>query len=164
MGFVFGQRAALFLDASLLLIEPDSAAAYAAKLAEEKRADEEAARPQPSGYPVQDDATGGGGMAPGVEDLPVPDYILKDGTAAATRTVKHQFFCSIDLDPIQAKKQFADIVDEVVLHFTARPGIKVKIAIDIDAYAVAGFDESLQRVVRENCAVLHIKPEFEEGE
>ena len=164
VGFVFGQRAALFLDASLLLIEPDSAAAYAAKLAEEKRAAEEAARPQPSGYPVPDDATGGGGMAPGVADLPVPDYILKHGAAAAPRTVKHQFFCSIDLDPIQAKKQFADIVDEVVLHFTSRPGIKVKIAIDIDAYAAAGFDESLQRVVRENCDVLHIKPEFEEGE
>jgi hypothetical protein len=35
--------------------------------------------------------------------------------------------------PFQAKKQFADLVDEVVLQFTSRPGVKVKIAIEIQA-------------------------------
>ena len=158
VGFVFGQRAALFLDASLLLIEPSSAAAYAAKLAEEKRAAEDAARPQSSGYPAPNNATEGG-TASGVEDLPLPDYVL------VSRAVKRQFYSSIEIDPIQAKKQFADIVDEVILQFTSRPGTKVKIAIEIEAEAAAGFDDSLQRVVKENCNVLRFKnAEFEEGE
>jgi hypothetical protein len=32
-----------------------------------------------------------------------------------TSTVKRQFYASIELDPMQAKKQFADVADEVVL-------------------------------------------------
>ncbi len=158
VGFIFGQRAALFLDASLLLIEPGSAATYAAMLAEEKRAAEDAARPQSSGYPAPNNATEGG-TASGVEDLPRPDCVL------VSRAVKRQFYSSIEIDPIQAKKQFADIVDEVILQFTSRPGMKVKIAIEIEAEAAAGFDDSLQRVVKENCNVLRFKnAEFEDGE
>ena len=47
----------------------------------------------------------------------------------------------------------------------ARAGVKVKIAIEIQAEAETGFDEGLQRAVRENCNVLHFKnAEFEGGE
>jgi uncharacterized protein len=69
----------------------------------------------------------------------------------------------IELDAIQAKKQFADLVDELVLQFTARPGAKVKIAIEIQADSAVGFDDGLQRAVKENCNVLRFKnAEFEE--
>ncbi len=82
-----------------------------------------------------------------------------------TSTAKRQFYASIELDPIQAKKQFADLVDEVVLQFTSRAGVKVKIAIEIQAESETGFDEGLQRAVKENCNVLRFKnAEFEEGE
>jgi hypothetical protein len=68
------------------------------------------------------------------------------------------------LDAIQAKKQFADLVDEVILQFTSRPGVKVKIAIEIQAETSSGFDDSLQRAVKENCNVLRFKnAEFEEA-
>jgi len=57
----------------------------------------------------------------------------------------------------------ADLVDEVVLQFTARPGVKVKIAIEIQVDSATGFDDGLQRAVKENCNVLRFKnAEFEE--
>jgi hypothetical protein len=83
----------------------------------------------------------------------------------ATQTVKRQFYGKIDLDPIMAKRQFADLVDEVVLQFTSRPGVQVTIAIEIQAESPTGFDEGLQRAVKENCNVLRFQnAECEEGE
>ncbi len=61
-----------------------------------------------------------------------------------------------------AKKRFADLVDEVVLQFTARPGACVRIVIELQAESVSGFDDHLQRALRENCQVLRFKNvEFE---
>ncbi len=43
--------------------------------------------------------------------------------------------------------------------------MKVKIAIEIQAESEMGFDEGLQRAVKENCNVLRFKnAEFERGE
>ena len=51
------------------------------------------------------------------------------------------------------------------MQFTARPGVKVKIAIEIQAESATGFDDGLQRAVKENCNVLRFKnAEFEGGE
>lgn len=56
-------------------------------------------------------------------------------------------------------------VEEVVLQFTAKPGLKVRIAIEIQAETGTGFDDNLQRAVKENCKVLKFKSaEFEAGE
>ena len=65
----------------------------------------------------------------------------------------------------QGQGQFADLVDEVVQQFTMSPGVKVKIAIEIQAESATGFDDGLQRAVKENCNVLKFKnAEFEAGE
>jgi hypothetical protein len=57
------------------------------------------------------------------------------------------------------------LVDEVILQFTSRPGVKVKIAIEIQADSTTGFDDGLQRAVKENCNVLKFKnAEFEGDE
>ena len=155
LGFSYGKRTSLFLDASLLLIEPVTAAGYA----EAQRAADEAARPKPTDTAAA--ATGGGVSR--VEDSAKPTYPV--GGGATTQTPKKQFYGSIELDAIQAKKQFADLVDEVVLQFTSRPGVKVRIAIEIQAESATGFDDGLQRAVKENCNVLRFKnAEFEEGE
>lgn len=156
VGFTFGRRTSLFLDSSLLLIEPVTAAGYA----EAQRAAEDAARQKAIG--TAPGTTGTGEAPPRVEDSAKPTY--PTGGGAALQSVKKQFYGSIELDAIQAKKQFADLVDEVVLQFTSRPGVKVKIAIEIQAEAAAGFDDGLQRAVKENCNVLRFKnAEFEEG-
>jgi predicted AAA+ superfamily ATPase len=152
LGFTYGKRTSPFFDSSLILIEAVTAAGFA----EAQRAAEEAARPKPSDAPAT--ATTGSR----VEDSAKSTYPTGGGAAQATK--KH-FFGSIELDAIQAKKQFADLVDEVVLQFTSRPGVKVRIAIEIQAEAATGFDDGLQRAVKENCNVLRFKnAEFEESE
>ncbi|GLI47424.1 hypothetical protein [Methanoculleus bourgensis] len=55
-------------------------------------------------------------------------------------------------------------MDEVVAQFTPWPDTKVTIKIDIEAEDQNGFDENLQRAIRENCAVLEIDQAEFEGE
>lgn len=154
IGFSYGKRTSLILDSSLLLIEPITAAAYAEAL----RVEEEAARAKqtPEATPTTTTSS----------ELRVEDAGRSTYAARAEETPKaskKQFYGSIELDPFMAKKQFADLVEEVVLQFTSRPGVKVKIAVEIQAESDAGFDDALQRAVKENCNVLGIKPaEFEE--
>ena len=156
-GFSFGKRTSLFFDSSLLLIEPVTAAGYA----EVKRAAEEATRPATtdSGTPT----TVSGSQPPSAAENGKASYIENGETPKAS--VKKQFYGSIELDAIQAKKQFSDLVDEVILQFTSRPGVKVKIAIEIQADSTIGFDDGMQRAVKENCNVLRFRnAEFEDGE
>ena len=159
VGFVYGQRTVPILDTALLLIEPATATAYQEAL----RAAEEASRTKT--------VNGGGGAATTtsptssgtsrIEESATRGY--STGNATAGQAVKKQFYGSIDLDPFQAKKQFADLVDEVVQQFTMRTGVKVRIAIEIQAEAASdGFDDGLQRAVKENCNVLKFRTaEFE---
>jgi hypothetical protein len=59
---------------------------------------------------------------------------------------------------------FGEIVDEVIAQFTSRPGASVTIKIEIQAEDAKGFDENLQRAIRENCNMLRIEPAEFEGE
>jgi len=153
VGFSFGQAVSPVLDSTLLVIEPHAASAYA----EAQHAAKAAATPTGPAVTVQ---PASGSDTSGIAEPGDPGY-----RSAATQTAKHQFYGSIELDPIVAKRQFADLVDEVVLQFTSRPGVQVKIAIEIQAESETGFDEGLQRAVKENCNVLHFQnAEFEEGE
>lgn len=155
-GFSFGAGTLIVLDSALFLIEPNTALAYA----EAQRVVEEAAK-QKVLYPT--------GRPEAGNDLSHETETEKLDSVA-NRTVarsapKRQFYGAIELDPIQAKKQFSDLVDEVILQFTSRPDVKVKIAIEIQAESPAGFDDGLQRAVKENCNVLRFKnAEFEGGE
>lgn len=161
IGFSYGKRTSLIMDSSLLLVEPLAAAAYIEAL----RAAEEASRAQAvgAGAGATVSVPVGGGEQLRVEDSAKGGY--QAGGATVGQSAKKQFYGSIDLDPIQAKRQFADLVDEVVQQFTLRPGVKVRIAIEIQAESPSGFDDGLQRAVKENCNVLKFKSaEFEAGE
>jgi len=162
IGFTFGRRTSLFLDSSLLLIEPITAAAYLAAETKAQRDLEEVSRL----YSI-DEATPGSTST--VENsLKVEDsakLIYESNGRATLQPRKKRFYGSIELEPIQAKKQFADLVDEVIQQFTIRPGVKARITIEIQAETPLGFDDELQRVVKENCNVLRFKnAEFEDGE
>ena len=148
VGFSYGKHISPVLDSSLLLIEPNTAAAYMEAL----RAAGRAPRPGSEGAP----------KPPGGGEPPPPNPPVPAGGAASA---KKQFYANIDLNPIQAKRQFADVVDEVVQQFTRNPSVKVRIAIEIQAESPTGFDDGLQRAVKENCDVLKFKSaEFEAGE
>lgn len=157
VGFTFGKYTSLSLDPSLLLVEPLTAASYA----EAQRTAEAAARPKPT-----ETTEGTSDVDTGTSK--VEDTTKSTNTSAGSTTpqaVKKHFYGNIELDPFQAKKQFADLVDEVVQQFTIRPGVNVKIAIEIRAESIMGFDDGLQRAVKENCNVLRFKNvEFEGGE
>jgi predicted AAA+ superfamily ATPase len=143
VGFSFGERTSIYLD-TVLLIEPSVAKAYADAVKE------------PPPLPPPDPR-----IPPGTPtDPPQPPLPLPPDP----KPVNRHFYGTIDLDPVRAKMQFADIVDEVVQQFTTQAGVKVRIAIEIQAESVAGFDDGLQRAVRENCNVLNIKGEFERGD
>ena len=155
IGFSFGERTSVFLD-TVLLIEPSVAKAYADAIKQ----------PPPSPGTTLGNPTGNPPGTPPIGTTPPTDLPGTAGTGnPGPGTVKRHFYGTIDLDPVRAKMQFADIVDEVVQQFTTQTGVKVRIAVEIQADSSAGFDDGLQRAVKENCKVLRFgNAEFEEGE
>ena len=53
-------------------------------------------------------------------------------------------------------------MDEVVQQFTSKLGVEVRISVEIQALDKDGFDDALQRAIKENCNVLSFdSSEFE---
>jgi len=158
VGFSFGLRTTPILDAALLLIAPGAASIWARAQKDAQTAAAQAL----SATAAVPYAPAGVTVPPRAEE-PQPGAGQPSMPLSAP-AVKNQFYGSLELDPIQAKKQFADVVDEVVLQFTSRyPHAKVKISVEIQADISTGFDDGLQRAVKENCKVLRFKSvEFEE--
>ena len=154
LGFVFGRNTMVTLDESALLIERDAAAAYKE-------------RTKPVSQPVPGvSGTGGqpgGATPPGGVAPPQPGGGTPSGPTLGASTRK-QFYGTISLDPVKAKMDFATIVDEVVQQFTSRLGVDVSISVEIQAKSRDGFDEALQRTIKENCNVLRFSnAEFEDA-
>lgn len=168
-GFHFAQSTTPILDDSLLLIEPNAAAAFAAKLAEEQAA-RDAESKSKAGGDSGGTAEGSGGPSKGETSGAGSSSMTTvvgggatgsgSGAANGTGTVaakKTTFFGSVELDPIKAKLQFSDVAEEVLMLFTQKPGVKVKITVEISAESPVGFDDGIQRAVRENCNQLKFK-------
>lgn len=165
-GFHFAQNTTPILDEALLLIEPKAAATFAATLAQEAAEREAAAKSKetagdtPSGGSKGESTGGasttttstvkgsGGGGTNGAATA---------GGGAGPAIKKTMFFGSVELDPLKAKLQFSDVAEEVLMLFTQKPGVKVRISVEIEAEAGSGFDDGVQRSVRENCNQLKFK-------
>lgn len=159
LGFSFGRGSIATLDESSLLIDREAAVAY-----RERTTQPPQPTPDPGGMGGEPggSSTPGGGSGGAVPQPPSPGGMGGAGipTPAAT---KKQFYGTISLDPVKAKMDFATIMDEVVQQFTAKLGVNVKISVEIEANSQNGFDESMQRTVKENCNVLRFNSaEFEE--
>ena len=165
-GFHFSENTTVILDDSLLLlIEPKVAADFAGKLAQEAAEREAAIK----GDGSHGGASGGSGVGasgdsgvsgaaqawvsavrrPGPGPVPCPEPLPS--------ARKRMFFGTVEIDPIKAKLQFSDVAQDVLMLFTQKPGVKVRVALEIEAEAPAGFDEGTQRSVRENCNQLKFK-------
>jgi predicted AAA+ superfamily ATPase len=163
-GFHLGEATTAIFDNALLLIEPSVAAEFAALLAREladagvtdgggaKGGGSLGGVVGPGGHGESGGAAGRGqgGRSHGTDGGSPP----VEPPTSAKKTV---FFGQVELDPIRAKLQFAEVVDEVLMLFTAKAGVKVKISLEIHAESQAGFDESTQRAVLENCKQLKFK-------
>lgn len=150
LGFAFGKLASCSLDESALLIEREEALAY-----------KERTKPVP-----QNENTAGAAQAPSILQARISTVGAGGQTAAAgnSGSIKSQFYGTISLDPLKAKMDFATIMDEVVQHFSSKIGVKVQINIEIQAERGDGFDQGMQRTIKENCSVLKFNSaEFEEG-
>ncbi|QJE02496.1 ATP-binding protein [Massilia forsythiae] len=159
-GFHFGERAIAILDETLLLIQPAIASGFAAQLDEEdaaRRARLEEKTPRLTGDGPQGQSQGDEG---GEETKPVGKGAdaseSSKPSASAPAVKKTSFFGSAELDPVKAKLQFSDIAEEVLMLFTQKPGVKVKVSIEIEASAPDGFDDHTVRAVLENCDQLKV--------
>lgn len=155
LGFRFGNGGIPTLDEACVLIDKDAAAEYREKT---KPVPQPPPTTEPTGVnPVPPSVLGGSLVTP-------PQPIPGGAPAPAIQTaIKKQFYGNIELDPVKAKIDFATIVDEVVQQFTAKLGVEVSISVEIQAKSKNGFDEALQRTIKENCNVLRFSSsEFEE--
>ena len=154
LGFVFGGSPLVMLDSSSLLIERQASEEY-----------KELNKP----LPQPDSGLGENPSEVYVPPSPGGNQPLSSGTSTTVKAtlkpaaVKKQFYATIHLDPVKAKMDFATIVDEVVQQFTSKLDVDVAISVEIQAQAKEGFDETLQRTIKENCNVLKFNnAEFEE--
>ena len=143
-GFSFGQQTTPVME-SLLLIEPAAAAAY-----------EERTRPEPVAPPVESEGPDGGKRL-GEEHGPVPDTSAIPAGAAPGQQRPTRFFGTVELDSVRATLDFSQIVEEVVAQFSALPGAKVRIKVDIEAESADGFGDGTVRAVKENANTLKFK-------
>ncbi len=135
LGFRFGKSGMAVLDEASVLVERGAAVEYREIT---KPTTPVNPGPGPVSPPVAPEATTSSVESP----VPVPG------------AVKNQFYATVDVDAVTAKLKFAEIVDEIVEQFTAKLGVEVSISVEIQAKSRVGFDEGLQRSVKENCNVL----------
>ena len=157
VGFQYGKATSPILDDALLLIEPAAAAAFDKILHDEEVARQAAtasttvssglgSAPASNGSGSSSTSyTTGGQSTQGAVNEPPPK--------AAKKTL---FFGAVELNPNQPKAQFSDVVDEIVMLLN-RSGVRLKISVEIEAELSDGFDENIQRAVRENCNQLKFK-------
>ena len=167
-GFHFAENTTVIMDDSLLLIEPKVAADFAALLGREA-AERGAAASGKEAAGGSGSASGGSGPAAGAGSGTGSAAVGGAGGADVTTAKppssvkKTTFFGSVEIDPIKAKLQFSDVAEEILLLFTQKPGVKVRVSLEIEAEAPGGFDDGVQRAVRENCNQLKFK-NYEFGE
>jgi len=158
LGFAFGKPASVYLDESSLLIESAAAKTYQAKHQKPEPGTDEKKTGMGGGNNSGDE---NGGTNPGGE----VNGSGKAGAGMSDATDLKRFYGSTTLDPVTAAMDFSTIMNEVVQQFTARPGVNVKISVEVEAISQSGFDETVQRTVKENCNVLKfITYEFEKDE
>jgi len=155
LGFVFGDGGMSFVDSSSLLIDSDTAVKYRELT---KPTQQPVPTQPPGGTPSSGGSTDSGRPVPGPGVPPVAPQSIPSAS-------KKQFYGSINLNPVRAKMDFATIVDEVIQQFTAKLGVDVSISVEIQAKSGDGFDEALQRTIKENCNQLEFtNAEFEKEE
>lgn len=166
-GFHFAENTTVILDDSLLLIEPKVASDFAVKLALEEAQRQAEIQERQSGEGAGSGASSGAGAgaSPGSTGAGAGSGSAgaTTGSGGATTTSKPSasakkttFFGTVDLNANQAKVQFSDVADEVLM-FLNKSGVKLRISVEIEAELPAGFDDGVQRSVRENCNQLKFK-------
>ncbi|MDV3502518.1 ATP-binding protein [Marinobacter sp. M-5] len=163
LGFSFGKNSLASLDESSLLIDRETAAAYAETLRAAQQSDPQPEHPGTGGT-GSGNTSGPSGSGDALTPPTDPLSVHGDKGHESTAANKTHFYGTVDLDAVKAKMDFATIMDEVIQQFTAQVGVDVTISVEIEARKKDGFDESLQRTIKENCNVLKFKSSEFEGD
>jgi hypothetical protein len=75
-----------------------------------------------------------------------------------TPTKPHRFYGSVEIDMNRPVKAFDAILNAVVMELQRSPGAKVKLILEIEAEAPAGFKDEDVGVVRDNTKQLKFTP------
>lgn len=151
-GFKFGQPASVVVDDSSVLMSLERAHEYQARI--DAKAKEDGKEASAISAPQEGGET----------STPAPTS-EEDGRAEPAPEVqkKTRFYATIGLEAQTSRMTYDDIHKEIITLLNSKPGVNVRVRLDIEADASDGFDESVQRAVRENCSVLGFKgAEFEE--
>ena len=130
LGFSFGNGVMSILDDQSLLMSKETAQKYREKIKSDITQDE------PETTPSDEDSSS------------------SQLTGTEKSSVNKQFYGVIKLDPLTAKLKFSEVVDEVIQQFTSRLDAEVTISVDIQANSKKGFEDDIQRSIKENCNVL----------
>lgn len=103
-----------------------------------------------------------------VSEFPDPDDQFQHVQSPLGRPqpapVQRRFFGTMEADPERLQRDANSIVEEVLTHIISKPGVKVKVNIEIQATVPDGFGEDEMRIVRENCQSLRFyQAGFEEN-
>ena len=147
LGFLFGSVGTINIDNRAVLISKD--------VAEKFKTDA-----------VEISGTTASGDSQPVAPAEEPQSPNSDGSfspspkapSTSTEQAKAKMFYAIkDLNPIRAKMDFMQLVDEILIHLTERSTTSVSISVEINAEDDSGFDEGTQRTIKENCNQLNFK-------
>jgi predicted AAA+ superfamily ATPase len=139
-GFKFGDSN-VQLDDTLLLIEPEAAKQYAARIAATP-----GPQPSPESGGVGQPALIGGTNEDSTSPAPTPGV----GKARA-------FYGSVDVKASTAKMRLVQIAEEIVNILASDPNATVKISVEINAEYPAGASDQIKRAVSENATNLGFK-------
>lgn len=148
----------IMLDSNVLLVDPETATAFQEKIESDNAASAAAARNS-----IQNHASIGQNTTHVSEPIREnkPQSVSIE-SAFVNQKPKTSFFGTTELSALKAKIEFSEVVDEVVQKFASQHNVKLSIRVEISAENLAGFDEKIQRDVKENCSVLKFKiAEFE---
>ncbi len=162
LGFLFGtDSSSISLDDTSVLIEREASVEYRERTKSVPKIPESENNSNIGqiNFPGIQEGTSGVGDPSNLGETPASIT-----TPSFHTTVKKQFYGTIQLDPVKAKMEFATIVDEVVQQFTSKLGVDVVISVEVEAKSSEGFDEGLQRTIKENCNVLKFGSAEFEGE
>lgn len=128
---------------ALPLTLPETAVLVRADIASAQR---EATKPTgESGTSASPASPSGASESPG--DAPVPP-------AKPTR-----FYGSVEIDMVRPVKAFDAVLNAVVLELQRNPSARIKLTLEVEAEAPAGFEENDIGVVRDNARQLKFKPD-----
>lgn len=145
-GFKLGDANVQF-DGTLLLIEPEAAAAYSAA--------NRPVNPEPAPSPSTGTPSTGG-LSLGGDGSPSGGR--KGGTPTVQETDQaHSYHGAVDVSPAAAKMKLVEVADEVIALLAGDPNAKVRVTVEIQAEFPDGAADSLKRAVSENATALKFK-------